>query len=379
MTLFQTRFFCPLALVCLFFPSCKDKKAIAVYLVSKPTSEAVSASQASMQSQTMPPVQADPTGLMQSQSATTLPPMDLTPTPSANWEAQPLTAMRQASYLVKGTNGAIADISLVTLTGVAGGVLDNVNRWLSQLGQPPISAEQLKKILIPRPSPLGAISTVDLKGIPEGGDSSKDGRIIAGIVLSDSGTYFFKMRGNNELVESQKEAFLQWIGTVPLPVSLPSPVSESSAQSVPSAAPSAEQENPQISWDVPPDWKSVPPSPMRYASFTIAGKNAELGDVSISSFPGDGGGDLSNVNRWRSQIGLSELHPEELKSLISKLSCKNAELQMVDMSGPKGRVLACWTRVDGKSWFFKLSGPDSLIGGEKNQFEAFLRSVNFYP
>ncbi len=60
-----------------------------------------------------------------------------------NWEPQPLSQMRQASFLVKGDNGAIADISFVSLGAAAGNVLDNVNRWLDQLGQPPITEQKL--------------------------------------------------------------------------------------------------------------------------------------------------------------------------------------------------------------------------------------------
>ena len=60
-----------------------------------------------------------------------------------NWEAQPLSQMRQASFLVHGENGAMADVSFVSLGPAAGNVLENVNRWLGQLAQPPITADQL--------------------------------------------------------------------------------------------------------------------------------------------------------------------------------------------------------------------------------------------
>ena len=60
-----------------------------------------------------------------------------------NWEPQPLSQMRQASFLVHGDNGALADISLVSLGAAAGNVLDNVNRWLGQLAEPPITADKL--------------------------------------------------------------------------------------------------------------------------------------------------------------------------------------------------------------------------------------------
>ena len=373
MTLLHTRLFWLLILPSLLLAGCKDKKVISVYLVSKPTLEVMTSENKNPAMDGMPSTPL--TGTSKEQGALSA---QMTGTPPANWEQQPLTMMRQASYVVKGEHGTSADISLVTLTGAAGGVLDNVNRWLSQLGQPAITAEQLKGLAIPIPSPLGAISIVDLAGLPQGSDASKDGRIIAGIVSGDNGTYFFKMRGNADLVKSEKETFIQWIGTVPLPVSLPASMPESTAPTMTLVAPSTEQEKPQIAWDVPSGWKSVSPSPMRYASFTVAGKGGESGDVSISFFPGDGGGDLANVNRWRAQIGLEAINDEGLKSWITPVPCSGSQMLGVDMNGPKARILAGWTRVDGKSWFFKLVGPTKLVEGEKAKFLAFLHTVKFH-
>ena len=75
--------------------------------------------------------------------------------------------MRQASYIVHGENGASADISLVTLGATSGNVLDNVNRWLGQLGQPPITDGQLPEVVQHLPGDLGHVAVVDLQGKPE--------------------------------------------------------------------------------------------------------------------------------------------------------------------------------------------------------------------
>lgn len=131
----------------------------------------------------------------------------------ANWETQPPSQMRQASYLVHGANGAVADISLVTLGPSAGAVLENVNRWLGQLGQPPITDAQLPSVVQHLPSELGHVAVVDLQGKPEQGDASKDGRILAAIAPAENGTLFFKARGNVELVGAEKENFLKWVGS----------------------------------------------------------------------------------------------------------------------------------------------------------------------
>lgn len=152
---------------------------------------------------------------------------------------------------------------------------------------------------------------------------------------------------------------------------------------MPPAAPAApaapEPQKEQIKWEVPAGWTAGAPSAMRYASFAVAGQNGEKADISVSVFGGDGGGDLGNVNRWRSQIGLGEVADGELKSLIVPVTGKDGEILTVDMTGPKGRILAGWARIGGRSWFFKLIAPDQLAGSEKAGFRKFLESVQFQP
>jgi hypothetical protein len=221
-------------------------------------------------------------------------------------------------------------------------------------------------------SSLGDVTVVDLEGLPEGADATKDGRIIAGIVSGNNKTYFFKMRGNAALAESQKEEFIRWIGTVQIFQTTLSP-------NVPTSAATNLMEKPQITWVVPEGWKSVAPSAMRYASFLLTKKNSASVDISVSVLGGQGGSDLENVNRWRSQIALEALGAGDLKSLIVPVSCKDAQILTVDMTGSQSRVLAGWARIDNKNWFFKLIGPDRLAAEEKMAFMTFLRSVQFHP
>jgi len=370
-----------LLLTCALFTACQKKEEIKVYRVSKAEPE-TSVSE-SPSARGMPPAAATiesgnqmTRGMPPAASSMVagLPPpptSQVTGTPPSNWESQPLSSMRQLSYVVKGQNGALADISLVILAGSAGGVLDNVNRWLSQLGQPGITEGQLAKMTRHQQSSLGDVTIVDLEGLPQGADAAKDGRIVAGIAFADNRTFFFKMRGNALLTESQKEPFVRWIGTIRMdaPASAPGPT----------AAPAANQDNPPIKWDVPGEWKPVAPSSMRYASFAVAGQDGESADISASVFAGNGGGDLENVNRWRAQIALEAIADADLKALIIPVACKDGQIFTVDMNGPKSRILAGWARVAGKSWFFKLIAPTQLADREKAAFVKFLQSVQFHP
>ncbi|MCX6966820.1 MAG: hypothetical protein NTZ46_03405, partial [Verrucomicrobia bacterium] len=112
-----------------------------------------------------------------------------------DWKMKPPTSMRLASFEVQAEKDAVADISLILLNGAAGGVLSNVNRWQSQLGQPELTEAELAQKAQRVDSPLGEMTVVDLKGLPSGADAAKDGRIVAAMVAKDGMMFFFKMRG----------------------------------------------------------------------------------------------------------------------------------------------------------------------------------------
>ena len=53
---------------------------------------------------------------------------------------------------------------------------------------------------------------------------------------------------------------------------------------------------------------------MRLASYEVADKNGSRLDFSVTSFPGDVGGLLANVNRWLGQIGMEEVKENEIEN-----------------------------------------------------------------
>jgi hypothetical protein len=285
-----------------------------------------------------------------------------------NWEAQPLSQMRQASFLVHGENGTVADISFVTLSPAAGNVLDNVNRWLGQLAQPPITEEKLKSIVQPLPTDRGEVGVVDLSGQPEKGDQAKDGRIIGAIAADGTGTAFYKMRGNAALVGTEKQNFLNWVSS--------SRSADAPSSSTNTTAPPANSDKPQIKWEIPQGWSPAPASAMRYASFAV-NADGEKADISVVTFPGDGGSDTDNVNRWRQQIGLAAVDSNALKAMMAPVHAGDVHIDTVDMAGANARVVAGWVRHDGRAWFFKLTGPATVVEREKPRFVTFLQSVRF--
>jgi hypothetical protein len=353
-----------LAAIAIFASACdRSDQEIKVYRISKaPLEESAPAQQNAMPTNAASP--AGRAGVARAGST-------IVSTPP-NWEPQPLSQMRQGSFLVRGENGAVADISLVRLGAAAGNVLDNANRWLEQLGQPPITAEELAKITQRLTTPIGEVTIVDLVGLPKDADPAKDGRIVAAIAPGSTSTLFFKMRGNADLAEAQKPDFIKWVAAVC------TAQAENKSRST-AAMPVAPQDSsaPEIKWKTPEGWTEVPPSSMRYASFSVSGKDDEKIDISIVTFPGEGGSNADNVNRWRQQIGLAPLDDKEIMSMIVPMNARSTSFSTVDMAGGDSRVMAAWTRRTGRSWFFKMRGPGPLIEREKPKFFDFLRSIQF--
>ncbi len=135
---------------------------------------------------------------------------------------------------------------------------------------------------------------------------------------------------------------------------------------------------PQLRWTLPAGWKESPPSEFRVASFRVRGKDArEDADVSVVPLPGDAGGDLANVNRWRGQVDLAPVTEEELPALAEKVEVGGQPAALYDLAGEDQRILAVILHRDGMAWFFKMTGNPAWVAQQKPAFVEFLKSLQF--
>ena len=158
-----------------------------------------------------------------------------------------------------------------------------------------------------------------------------------------------------------------------MPANAPSP---SMPGGMAPAVPPRDSTAPQLKWEIPKGWISVPPSSMRYASFS-AGANDDKIDISVVVFRGEGGSDADNVNRWRQQLQLPPMSEAAIGTQIAPLNTEDATFATIDIAGPNGRTLAAWTRRDGRVWFFKATGPNAGVEKEKANFKKFIGSIRF--
>ena len=155
------------------------------------------------------------------------------------------------------------------------------------------------------------------------------------------------------------------------------PAPDVAADMADTAVPTADGHD--LIWTAPASWEPKASSSMRRGSYTIIGADGAVADMSITAFPGDVGGDLANVNRWRGQIQLPQIDAATLAQSSTQISGQDLMLTMVELANPDmatpQRILAALVNFEGSTWFFKLLGPDPLVAAEKKNFIALLKTV----
>jgi hypothetical protein len=308
------------------------------------------------------------------------------------WTAKASSGMRIASYEVKAADGRSVDISVVPLGGQSGSLLDNVNRWRNELKLAPITEASLDTEV--KGVPIGTTTGKLVNLVSEG--TNLEGkfkeRTLAAILDLEGTTIFFKLRGEAQLALENEPKFRAWLQsvqtTIPSPTeaaapaapATPNPIPPMTSTSTAGVPPPPATAVPQ--WEPPAHWKAGGQRPMRLATFEVPGGNNQVADLSISALGGSAGGMLANINRWRTQqLGLSAATEVDLPKISSEVPVSGGKATLVDFAGEgelKGtRMLAAVVSQNDRTWFFKLNGPESVVGAERENFVKFLKSVKF--
>lgn len=133
------------------------------------------------------------------------------------WQEKPLTPMRVASFNAGAPNGKPVDVSVVSLGGMAGGDLANVNRWRDQVKLPPIDEAALAQTAEHVSANGRDFLVVDVASAEPLGDAQEKQRIIAAILDANDRAWFIKMTGGDAAVASQKPAFLDFLRSLQIP------------------------------------------------------------------------------------------------------------------------------------------------------------------
>jgi hypothetical protein len=134
---------------------------------------------------------------------------------------------------------------------------------------------------------------------------------------------------------------------------------------------------PELTWVAPAQWTAKPGSAMRKGSYAVPGPDGAMADLSITAFPGDVGGALANVNRWRGQVGLPPLGEADLAGASEAFDHNGLQFTVVDLGSEQSsrRLLGAIVPFGEGTWFFKLLGPAPVVAEQKAAFLDFLKTV----
>lgn len=311
----------------------------------------------------------------------------------SSWEARAPTSVRIGNYAIPDPSGGQpADFAITSFPGDVGGDLANVNRWRQQIGLAGISETELPSQLERASAPAGEFIIVNFAN-PEQGL-----RVLAAIFKQPDKSWFFKMAGPDALVAAQDQAFralLQSVGfgeglTPPAGIP-PAGTASGNTNELPPGHPPigalaagggqtdvGPVSGEKLRWAAPDHWTPKELAPLRKASYTVHAPDRREADFSIIVLAGDAGGLASNVNRWRGQIGLDPLDSSAIGSDVTHMDSAGLHFDVVEFASEAPdaqRVLGALLHHAGETWFFKMSGPDSVVAAERETFIKFIRSV----
>jgi hypothetical protein len=288
------------------------------------------------------------------------------------WTEEQAGGMRAARFAVPAKHGSAIDVSVIPLPGITASKTDIVNLWREQIRLGPIQEGELS----------GAMEKVKIGG--DDGDlfdmvstatmieEKYHARILVAMLNQGQTTWFFKMTGEDASVREQKPAFVEFLKSVAIDYSShaePAPRVTSGGPSRPA-------------WQIPASWKEVPPPQMLLAKFVMPDAKQIRAEVTVSVFPGDAGGVLPNVNRWRRQLKLEPIQDGGLGQVSKPLDVPGRKGILVEFSGQNTngqptQLIGAILPSEEQTWFYKFTGDPQIMQQEKDAFVQFVQTAKY--
>jgi stage V sporulation protein SpoVS len=272
-------------------------------------------------------------------------------------EAASSQSVRAATYEANGV-----EVSVTSFPGDVGGLLANVNRWRGQMGLSAIDEGGLAQSVRTSQSMMSRVSLVSLDGA--------DGNRMLGAIIDvgDSNTWFVKATGAGEQLESLRADFES--------MALSFRVDQGVTGWTPGAGESRVTQR-LAAWNPPTNWTSEPDASGIAAAAFRTRSGTEGARITLTSLKSDGGGELSNINRWRDQLGLPMLTNMSEQPMVPLDDSRGSGTRVVDITSrtDDDRMICVMVNEGPATWFFKVRGTSAGVEGVREPFLSFVRAV----
>jgi hypothetical protein len=203
----------------------------------------------------------------------------------------------------------VAVVALTVLVGSCG-QSDQIERY--QVDKPPMREKDAES---PHPG-MDSLAGSNAGPMAGGGGGVAEGpvRLLGAIIPRGQKYWFFKVTGPPDALAPHAESFTAFVESIRF-----------------GAGDDAEP-----TWTLPDGWQQEPGSGMRLASIRLEPNDPTLvmSVIPLAFFESDGDAYvLSNVNRWRRQVGLSEIDSSQLSDETTTVSLDGATAVVVDLTG----------------------------------------------
>ena len=285
------------------------------------------------------------------------------------WGENPgMGGIMAGSFHVKTSNGPTGRIGVMPFRDSVENT-QIVNMFARELGHPDYNQSTLSPLIENKKLQDRNFELVRLEDRNEN-DSPPRSALLA-LYKQDGQTWLFPFIADRTLIDEQMENFLGFLASTTLRAGK-EPV-RAVAPTLPPAPPASSGHQP--SWEAPPHWEQKASTQMRIGNYAVSNDAGESLDFSITSFPGEVGGILANVNRWLGQVGIDATDEAGLSQYLSDRTIDEKPAKLVIAESGEQALYAAILLHEGRSWFIKMMGNLPLAKAEK---ENFLRVVDSF-
>ncbi len=292
------------------------------------------------------------------------------------WGENPdLTGPMAGSFHVKTKSGQQGRIGVMPFRETVS-TIDVANMFGREMGYPSFTEENLASILQEKKIGNRTFEWLHLNSQNDSGSSSRRTALLA-LLRQEGDTWLFPFIADQKLVMQESDNFIRFLDSCTLRPEKNKPILAKSPPlpSKPKTQTAPPPINNPWTWTIPDSWTKGNPSSMRIASFKVEDQNEGELDISVTSFPGNVGGLLANVNRWIGQIDLPPVNQSSINQYCNERTLAGNAGHLVEAYGKEKAVLAGILFLESESWFFKLIGDRQLAEKEKTHFIDFIDSV----
>ena len=243
-----------------------------------------------------------------------------------------------------------------------------VNMFARELGHPDYNESSVQPLIAHKKLGDRSFEVIRLEDMS--GEEGPPKTALLALYRHNAQTWLFPFIADRVLVDKELENFYSFLQSTTLRAGK-TPV-RAIAPSLPPAQPASSGHQP--TWDAPEHWERKPATQMRVGNYAVSNEAGEALDFSITSFPGEVGGILANVNRWLGQVGMSPTDEQGLSQYLSDRMIDEKPAKLVLAESDEQALYAAILLHKGRSWFLKLMGDVNLARAEKENFLGLIDS-----